>query len=174
MYYCISKFKNHKKHNQTNLRSMNKTILVSLLLTALLFSVSCKKDKTDKTEEIKPSISVDYDGTTWSTQNFAATYSAEMNTTLIIASNGAQMLSLAVEGINPGIYPLNEELNFCSFDNYSTFLSENPDGEIVITNYDSVKHEISGTFHFVGETTERATKAFTNGKFNDLQVIMQP
>lgn len=152
---------------------MKRATLAILLLFSLVLTFSCKKDKE---EEPKPSLSLKYDGITWSPLQVNAMYTSQMGVMQIVGAGATldEQLQLVVAGYHQGTYSLDvENSNICRFGDYTSMFDDNPQGEIVITKYDSTKMIVSGTFHFRGVTYEGLQKDFTEGKFDNIPLLMQ-
>lgn len=152
---------------------MKKVTLAILLLSGLVLTFSCKKDKE---EELKPSLSLKYDSITWSPLQVNAMYTSQMGVMQIVGAGATldKQLQLVVAGYHQGTYSLDtEDNNICTFGDYTSMFDDTPQGEIIITKYDSTKMIISGTFHFRGVTFEGLQKDFTEGKFDNVPVVMQ-
>lgn len=152
---------------------MKRTTLAILLVFSLVLTFSCKKDKE---EEPKPSLSLKYDGITWTPLQVSAMYTSNMEAMQILGAGATlnEQLQIIVSGYHVGTYNCtNDDLNLCVFGNYNTMFDDTPEGEIVITTYDSIKMTVSGTFHFRGVTYEGLQKDFTEGKFDNVPLLMQ-
>lgn len=152
---------------------MKRTTLAILLVFSLVLTFSCKKDKE---EEPKASLSLKYDGITWTPVQVTAMYASNMGVTQIVGAGTtlAEQLQLVVNGYHAGTYSLDtEDNNICRFGDYTSMFDDSPQGEIVITAYDSIKMTISGTFYFRGVTYEGLQKEFTEGKFDNVPLLIQ-
>jgi len=159
---------------------MKKLKFLSLLLAVVALMTACNKDdKDDKTEE--SGVSVQYDGKTWKSTIVTAAYFADLDETIITganASSGEQVL-LSFSGSTTGTLAITtSDGPLFSFimgqsSSFSTLISDNPTGEIVITKFDKEKKLISGTFHCMAEDIDGVAKEFTNGTFTNISYISQ-
>lgn len=159
---------------------MKKLKFLSLLLAGVVLMTACNKDdKDDKTEE--SGISVQYDGTTWKSTIVTAAYFSDSDETLITGANAStgEQIILSFSGSITGTLAITtSDGPIISFSmgqsgSFSTLISDNPTGEIVITKFDKEKKLISGTFHCKAEDIDGVDKEFTNGTFTNISYISQ-
>jgi len=158
---------------------MNKLSISSLLLLFFLIVSGCKKDdSSDNT----PGLSVNINGTAWVAKITTATYQSQSNILLIMGTN-----STATEGIELGLiagdvgtynFSDGDADAFGAYyagvgDDYTSFLEDNPVGQIVITEFDKTNLTISGTFHFEAYNDKNVKKSCTDGKFNKIKYLTQ-
>jgi hypothetical protein len=154
---------------------MKKAATLPLFLLVLLLTFACKKDS----DSPKPGLSMKIDGTSWNATLFSATYFESGNTIMIVAGTGTETLGLNLVANTTGTYNFaagNDNLSgsyaSMSGDDYSTFLEDNPVGQIIITEFDKTNKTISGTFYFDGYNGT-VKKAFTDGVFTKVSYVLQ-
>jgi len=154
---------------------MKKIILVTLLAATLLISFSCKKDETESTAT---SFSAKINGTLWTATNMLAGHELLNNTTQITAMGASvsEQISLVFTGSGTGTFKMNDD-NVGSVtvgnSDFTSFFSDVPEGEIVITKYDLSNMKISGTFAFKGEDIDGTVYTLTEGKFQNINLVVQ-
>ncbi len=149
------------------------------ILPILIISLSgCMKDY----EEIN-SLSVKVDGELWTAKNVYCDYNQTMKRAMIsafkpIGVTDKELLFISFDMNGTGIYPFTEDYTKAqsSFTAapYGMFLSyetKNPEGEIVVTEFDTINQIISGTYTFVAYHDSVIKKVFTEGKFNKIHYI---
>ena len=155
---------------------MRRIILVSMLSITLVFSMSCKKD--DKTATATASFSAKVNGTLWTASNFLAGHQSLGNTSTVtgLGTTAAEMINIDFTGSGTGTYKMNDS-NMGSVTigsiNCTTFFSDPPVGEIVITKYDAANSKISGTFSFKAEDMSGTVYTITEGKFDNVELVIQ-
>ena len=154
---------------------MKKLILGTMLAATLLFSFSCKKDEIETTAT---GFTAKVEGTVWTAKNMLAGHESLSNLTQIsgIGATVAEQIVLVFKGSGTGTYKMNDDnTGFVALNNYdfTSFFSENPVGEIVITKYDVTNQKISGTFKFEGEDIDGTVYDVTEGKFDNVQLVIQ-
>lgn len=155
---------------------MRKIILVSMLSAILIFSFSCKKD--DKATTDTASFSAKVNGTLWTATNMLAGHQTTGNTSNVtgMGTTAAEMISLDFIGNGTGTYKMKDynmgSVSIGSID-CTTFFSEKPEGEIVITKYDAANSKISGTFSFKAEDMSGTVYTIKEGKFENVNLVVQ-
>ena len=154
---------------------MKKLILGTMLATLLVFSFSCKKDETETTAT---GFSAKVEGTVWTAKNMLAGHESLSNLTQItgMGASVAEQVGLVFKGSGTGTFKMNDDntgIVVISNYNFTSFYSENPVGEIVITKYDVTNAKISGTFKFEGEDIDGNVYNVTEGKFDNVQLVIQ-
>lgn len=147
-----------------------------MLAATLLFSFSCKKD--DNEETTTTGFSAKVEGNAWTASNTLAGHDNLTNITQItgIGSSVAEQIHLIFKGSGTGTYKMNaDNIGAVEITNYSftSFFSETPVGEIVITKYDVTNMKISGTFKFEGEDIDGTVYNLTEGKFDNVILVVQ-
>lgn len=154
---------------------MKKLISGTILAAMLVFSFSCRKDNAENTAT---NFSAKVEGTLWTATNMAAGHESLNNVTQIMGmgATAAEQVYLEFKGSGTGTYKLNvDNLGMVSIGTYSftSFMSAVPVGEIVITKYDEGNKKISGTFHFQGEDIDGFVYNVTEGKFDNITLVIQ-
>lgn len=154
---------------------MKKLILVSSLALLLVFSFSCKKDDSVSTAT---GFSAKVQGTMWTASNSLASHSSLNNISTITGLNasGTEQIVLMFIGSGTGTYKMNDDnMGSILINNnlFSSFMSDIPDGEIIITKYDATNLKISGIFKFKGEDSNGTIYNLTEGKFDNVQLVIQ-
>jgi hypothetical protein len=155
---------------------MKKVILATMLAATLIFSFSCKKD--DNEETTATGFSAKIEGNIWTAQNTLAGHSTLNNITQVtgMSSTGAEQIHLIFKGSGTGTFKMNDDnMGAVEITNYSftSFFSDTPVGEIVITKYDATNMKISGTFKFEGEDIDGTVYHLTEGKFDNVVLVIQ-
>jgi hypothetical protein len=153
---------------------MKKPALISILLVILVFTISCKKDDDAGT---KSSYSAKVEGTVWNAVTIAAIHSTGGNTTTISASGSApsEQIVIYYKGSGTGTFEFNDDnMGSVVVGNYvfSSMFSSTPVGQIKITKYDEGNKLISGTFSFDGEDIYENVYHVTEGKFENVSLIV--
>lgn len=163
---------------------MKKLKLLSLLMAAVALMTACNKDDNDDKDNNtgESGISVQYDGKTWKSTIVAASYSTDADLTVITGANPStgEQIILSFSGSITGTLAITEptggpaiSFSMGQSGSFSTLISDNPTGEIVITKFDKEKKLISGTFQFKAEDIDGVDKEFTNGTFTNISYISQ-
>ena len=160
---------------------MRKSTLAFMMIVVLIFSFGCKKDKSETTPETTSSLSVKYDGTTWSSSAVSAIYTSQMDITAIISMNSTatQQVHVTFIGDSTGTFNCTNDtfentlavmLGVGAGDSYLTWMADANGtlGQIIVTKYDKINNKISGTFHFDGYNEDGTKKVFTEGKFTNI------
>lgn len=167
-----------------------KFLLFALLIIASFSLNSCGEDEPvdgfvkegseSPTTPADPSaglFTANFNGATWTATNIEAyVYN---NTITIIAkkANGENFIIGVVEGSIAGVYPANKnEIGYTPAGTDMGYWSVNDNdpaeatGSITVSNINTSKKTISGTFNFKGywEDTTKAPIFFTNGVFKDI------
>ncbi|MFZ4546196.1 MAG: DUF6252 family protein [Bacteroidales bacterium] len=141
----------------------------------ILALTGCMKDY-----ETVNSLSVKVDGELWTAKNVYCDYNQAAKWAMISAFKPTgitdkELLFISFKLNGPGIYPFTQDYMKaqCSFTAapYGMFLSyetKNPEGQIVVTEFDTANQLISGTYTFVAYHDSTIRKVFTEGKFINL------
>ncbi len=160
---------------------MKKSALAYLLLFVLVFSFGCKKNDKETTTS---GLTVKIDGTSWSPSVNVGVYFTAMNTTIVTGSDvstGSQLM-IGFKGNDKGTFTFkaDDEDSYCTYsggagvdDGYSSFFSDTPSGQIIITEVDKVNHTVSGSFYFDGYNLGGGKKTFSDGKFTKIAYQVQ-
>jgi hypothetical protein len=165
---------------------MEKSTTAFLLMFFLIVTFGCKKDKSESTTEVKPGLTVKFDGTTWTANVglLSGFYYSDVDITTIEAGNTAgQQVQFSFEGNTVGTYNIygDDSHNFGAFmlgmaeeDIYATLSYDEHIllGKIVITEYDKTNHTLSGTFYFDGYNSNDAKKTFSEGSFTKISYLI--
>lgn len=151
---------------------MKKFKFAYLVMLVLFFSFGCKKDDT---ATVYPGFTVKIDNTTWFPENYSSAFDIRQNIMKIYAGNIKvnDLIILSFIGDSTGTYNLKsgDSQTYGYFENpskiqmYTTTLSENLAGQIIVTEFDKSFHTITGTFHFEAYSIDNLKKTFTEGKF---------
>jgi len=158
---------------------MKKSILAGLLAVTLLISFGCKKDDPVTATGMTAKVA----GNAWKADVATCAYSQTMNLTQITGMKGlmAESIQLNLFGNTTGTYTItNSEtsavgsyvLNATAEGLYTTLSTENPVGQIVITEFDQTNKTVSGTFQFEAYNLNSAKIAITEGKFTKVSLIV--
>jgi hypothetical protein len=158
---------------------MRKTSCLILLLFVILFSYSCVDDKTEVAPGSDNSMTVKIDGATWTPAQVTAYYNSENNYTLITGVNSSmsQQLKIAFTGKDAGTYKFTaaDQNMFGSFMVtaasvfiFTTLGQDNPVGQIEVTENNTSRHTISGTFNFDAYSGS-VKKTFSEGSFTNVK-----
>jgi hypothetical protein len=157
---------------------MNQKKLQSILFILILALSGCMKEY-----EAINSLSVKVDGELWTAKNVYCDYNHTAKRAMIsafkpIGVTDKELLFISFDMNGTGIYPFTEDYTKAqsSFTAapYGMFLSyetKNPEGEIVVTEFDTINQIISGTYTFVAYHDSVIKKVFTEGKFNKIHYI---
>lgn len=131
--------------------------------------------------ELSSYFQVDFDGSTFFADAAEATIDQGQITIQGLRGANGEMVELAVNAASQGTYPLGvtTNTNIVNIGQYSpdtTNLSawqsigttNQPQGEITITDIDYFNSRISGTFGFTAYNSANETKEFTNGIFQNI------
>jgi hypothetical protein len=160
---------------------MKKSLTACLLLIVLVTAFGCKKDDNGTTT---PGFSVKIDGTAWTSGYNLSYYSSALNITVITNTNATsqEQIQVGFVGNDVGTYNFSADVPeifgifsilTSSGDGYASYFTENPVGQIVISEVDKTNHTITGTFHFEGYNIDGLKKTFTEGKFTKLTYTVQ-
>jgi len=129
------------------------------------------------------SLSVKVDGELWTPKNVYCDYNQVAKRAMISAFKPTgitdkELLFISFNLNGTGNYQFTEDyMNAqCSFTAapYGMFLSyetKNPEGQIVVTEFDTTNQVISGTYTFVAYHDSTIKKVFTEGQFSNLHYI---
>jgi hypothetical protein len=157
---------------------MNQKKLQSILFILILALSGCMKDY-----ETINSLSFKVDGELWTAKNVYCDYNQTAKRAMIsafkpIGVTDKELLFICFDMNGTGIYPFTEDYmkaqsSFTAAP-YGMFLSyetKKPEGEIVVTEFDTTNQIISGTYTFVAYHDSVIKKVFTEGKFNKIHYI---
>lgn len=156
---------------------MKKTAILLMLVALMVTFFGCTKDSDDSTTT--PSLSLKFQGNAWTATTVAATYISYNNTTTITASKigTSDQFVTFYTGTGEGTYTAEDEKGYCSGTigsvTFSTVISDFPTGAIIVTHYDASKKLISGTFSFTGNYFSGGDWAVTEGKFENVPVVLK-
>jgi hypothetical protein len=154
---------------------MKKIITLALLAAVMIASTSCKKksDSTD-TSGTSPSLSMKFNGTSWTATTISAAYlSYNTSTTITTLKSGtSDQFVLIYAGKGTGTYNFGDDEAFGSGNigsvSFSTVTSFYPTGSVIVTSYDATKKLISGTFSFTSDKKDASSFNVTEGKFDNV------
>lgn len=153
---------------------MKKSFYIIMMVSVLALTFGCKKEEA---ESAKASFSAKVEGTLWTGATLIAQHSTGGNMTTITASGSmpSEQIVMYIKGSGTGTFTLNDD-NLASVvvGNYifSSLFSDNPNGTIVITKYDEANKKISGTFNFTGEDINGIVYHVTEGKFENVDLVI--
>jgi hypothetical protein len=138
------------------------------LLVASFILLGCQKDdNTISPPTGSGSLSCSVNGQFWGANQ---ELTASKGTTLTINAkniNGSS-LSLILTDLDTGVYIISADRNKAIFsESASSFLSTNSNpGSLSITQHDTIKGNIKGSFQFAGRNAVGATRTITQGSFD--------
>jgi hypothetical protein len=151
-----------------------KNLFLISLLSIMLISFGCKKDDPSSS---KASFSAKVQGTMWTGSIVTAVQFTGENLIMITAAgtNPSEQISLDIKASGTGTFPINNDnLGTVEIGTYSftSLISSNPLGQVVITKYDVTNKKISGTFYFDGEDMAGTVYHVTEGKFENIDLVI--
>ena len=157
---------------------MKKFFTLAMVTAMILFFFSCKKSSSDNSNTTTTSFSMKYNGTAWTGTTITASYISYNNSTSVTAykSGTSDQVVIAFTGNTTGTYNFTGDAAIGSGTigsvTFSSLYSAVPSGTITVTNYDTSKKLISGTFSFDAVNTGNVTVHITEGKFENIPVTI--
>ena len=155
---------------------MRKILFFMLAILLMVSSNSCKKDKTDTSGDTSTGFSAKVGGTSWTAKSVIATeYTGPSTIIVAIGSTASETMTLHIGGAANGTYKVTANNNMCEGnigDYFSTYFSDVPVGQIVITKYDLTNKLVSGTFTFDASSSGSTVYHVTEGKFDNVPLTV--
>jgi hypothetical protein len=151
---------------------MNQKKLQSILFILILALSGCMKEY-----EAINSLSVKVDGELWTAKNVYCDYNHTAKRAMIsafkpIGVTDKELLFISFDFNGTGIYPytsdyMKAQSSFTAAPDgmFLSYETKNPEGEIVVTEFDTTNQIISGTYTFAAYHDSVIKKVFTEGKF---------
>lgn len=150
-----------------------------MLAATVIFAAGCKKSSDDTTPTPSPtkSFSAKIDGTAWSSTSVISSYTATLGYTQVAATGGnnSDTFQITFVGEATGTFSMGTVTTGTASVNGTMFSSislDPPVGQVVVTKYDKTSNLVSGTFSFDARDMNGATHHITEGKFENVPLVV--